>query len=34
MCHRAERTNINRRFYSKALLDREVGDYTSQASRK
>jgi hypothetical protein len=31
MCHRAERTNINRRFYSKTLLDREVGDFTSQA---
>ena len=33
MCHRAERTNVNRRFYSKSLLEREVADYTSQARR-
>ena len=31
MCHRAELTNVNRRWYGRALLEREVASFTSQA---
>ena len=31
MCHRAEQSNINNRRYGRALLEREVASFTTQA---